>query len=44
MTRGVRLPDEKRELIHEMIKEKFPVIIARELGVSVKTVKNVLRE
>lgn len=44
MTRGVRLPDDKREYIREAITQKFPVQIARELGCSVKTVKNVLRE
>jgi DNA invertase Pin-like site-specific DNA recombinase len=44
MTRGVRLADEKRQYIKEAIETKFPVQIARELGCSVQTVKNILRE
>lgn len=44
MTRGVRLPDEKRDAIRRESKTKFPVVIAREMDCSVKTVKNILRE
>lgn len=44
MTQGVPISAEKKEYIREAIGSKFPSQIAKELGCSVKTVRNVLRE